>query len=248
MMIRNFYHSLVILLLLSKINAYSQNDSLKFKNEIGINIGPVAKIALGSNSPIYQPIEINYRRNVYNNFFLRTYIHHKELYPKNSGNIFQYIEVLDSNQIKTHFISVKRWSRSFAVGLEYRSSINNWGIIYGINLKYMYYRNQILHYYNLANYNKHTLINPYLNNNYTDYTKGHLDYEGTFGIEPNIGLFYNISKRIAFIAQSRIYMGYGKQTYYDQDYSNWQAIQNRFTVFRFDTYPIISELSINYKF
>lgn len=248
MKFRNFYHSLIILLLLSQLKAYSQNDSLTFKNEIGINTGSLAIIALGSNSPMSQPLEINYRRNIKKNFFIRTYFHHKEIYPKNRGNIFQYFEVLDSNQIKTHFMSIERWSRSFAVGLEYRSKINNWGVIYGINLKYVYYRNQIFHYYNLLNYNNNLLINPYLNNNITNYTKGHLDYDVTFGIEPNIGLFFNINKRLTFIAQSRIYMGYGKQTYYYQDYNTWQANKNIFNILRFDSQPLISELSINYKF
>lgn len=251
MMFRNFYHSLLFLLLISINNIYGQIDSLKYKNEFGFNVGNISIIALGANNSLSQPLEVCYRRSLNNKLFVKTYFQHKNQFPLNEKNHLQYIEVVDTNYLNLHYSSIERWSRAFALGVEYRNAINNWGIIYGLNLKYVNYRNQVFNYYHHYKYDTGALHNPFIISNNiieTIYKKGDLTIDKTIGLEPNIGLFFNVSKRFIFITQTRLYMGYGTQRNFHQDYIAWYSITRTFKVFRYDTDPIISEFSINYKF
>lgn len=251
-MIRNKYHILLSFIFLCVNIISAQNDSISFKNEIGVNIGPIAIIGLGSNQIFSQPIEINYKRNIKNRFYIKSYIQHKKQFPlSNNGDILKAIEIIDSSQFNVYYYSIDRFSRAIALGLEYRTYNDNWGMIYGVNFKYMYFKNQIINYYNVFNYNIGNIQSPYMfdkNFKESHYKEGNLLTENSFGLEPNFGFYINLNKRISLITQARVYMGYGTQTLFNHDYTTWQSSTQKFQVFRFDTDPLITEFSINYRF
>lgn len=252
LMIRNIYHILLCLIFISFKNTFAQSDSIRFKNELGTNIGPVAMVALGSNQIFSQPLEVVYRRHIKNKLYFKSYFQHKKQFPLNQqGDILQYVEIIDTSHLNFHFSTVERWSRAMAFGFEYRINHNNWGLIYGVSLKYVYYKNQESNYYKTYKYNYGASQNPYLfGDNFVETInkKGNLVVDKTVGLEPNFGLYFNLGKRFMFTAQSRIYMGYGTQKYFHQDYITWYSTSRIFRIYRFDTDPIISEFSINYRF
>ncbi len=245
---------IIILIVFSTNKLYSQKDSTILKNkknEIGLNIGPILLVTLGS-SPYSQPINITYKR-VFNRWAFRTNVSLKPAYANEYPNFLERIKINDSTLLQTNN-SIKDWSFAGRIGIEYRYQFKRgWSFVTGLDivgLNYVYSRiitqdkykidtvsnsGTALQFYNLTPINQKRTYEEKITNL-------------QFGLGLTLGTMIPLGKNWLILGQLRLEGTAGSQNTKSTDFLTNKSFNNKSSVFNFNTGATFTELSLFYKF
>lgn len=233
---------------------YGQTDSttsLNKKNEIGLNIGPVVLVMLGS-SPYSQPLGLTYKR-VFSKWAFRTNFTFKPSSNDAYSSITEKTKVNDSTLI-WNTTSRRNWSLVGRVGVEYRYKFKRgWYFVTGIDLQAQHSVNSKA--ITVANYRIDSIGNSgsaeqFYHTTYKE-QKNLLEEKvitKQVGVGLTVGTIIPLSKHWLILAQFRADGGVGPSNRKTTDFVKGKTISSSSTSFDFNTSAAFSELSLFYRF
>lgn len=221
------------------------------KNEIGIGIGPLMLISLGSQ-PSSQPIGISYKR-VVNKWVLKTSF----AYSRNSNSPFgfnSHEEFHNDSTISIRTTNYYRNTFSGRIGAEYRYAFKNGITIFGGTDLIAQYSNGTKN-INEALFRIDSLVGTGTAQQH--YEKTFLDVKAIliqretspqFGLGINLGVLFPLKQRWWLAFSYRADAVFGNVTVKRNDLLQQKTETNNFSRFDFNSGPLLSELALFYRF
>jgi hypothetical protein len=219
-----------------------------YRNEIGINVAPLALIALGATPYSQPPLGLTYKR-VYGKWAWRlnfTLGADRNRYPS---------QVLSADSIyRSRELSFSRVSYTGRIGLEYRRSLRTgWYFVGGVDLQA-----RQLNSHNTIEESEFRIDSVTGKGTASEYL--HLTPMGTVkiyddkviyqqvGLGLTAGLMYAIADRWWILGHLRLDTFYGPGRREETDHLTGKKTKSSFSVFDLDTGPAISELLLVFRF
>jgi hypothetical protein len=246
-----FIAALLMCLFIQNIQAQTDKNSTDKKNEIGVNLGPIVASALGS-MPYNQPFGITYKR-VVNKWAFRANLSYSGYRSHNYG--LQSREIFHTDS--TYDVRTTDWSgNAFTgrIGVEYRHRFEKgFYLVGGLDAVGIFskYNMEVLE----LNYShdsadvvgasKDTYIRTFLGSSILSQEER---ISKQLGIGASLGLIVPISKRWWLLGQCRFDSYFGSIEVISSDKVSGAITQSKSRSFDFRGGPLLSELSLFYRF
>ncbi len=247
--------SLIVLFCSISATSYSQTDSIMKRskpNEIGLNVGPVLLIAMGSD-PYPQPIGITYKSLI--NKFAYKIVYN---YHSNGSSPYAYekeTNYLLSDSLKFDIVKQSiKLKHDFRIGAEYRLAFKNrMALFFGLDLVMAYSEMRMTTNKSIFKIDSISLISNLEPNYYLSSVENRIqsrgvDYIFNSGLGINIGMIIPVSKRFQFSFSHRSDLVLSSIYTVNKDYQSKQSDKFRYNRFDFDFGTPISEIGFYYRF
>ena len=235
--------------------SYSQADSTIKRskpNEIGINVGPILLIAMGSD-PYSQPIGLTYKSLANKLAYKLSYNYHSNgSSPYSMQRETQYVF---GDSIKYEVAKqFKNRRHDFRFGAEYRLAFKNKiNLFFGADVIVAYAENSSITNKSSFKIDSISSIVGSEPNYYLTYIENKLyrkdiNYMFNTGLGLNIGVIVPISKRFQFSISQHTSMVLSSVNRINKDYQTNQSDKQRYNSFDFDFGLPITEIGLYYRF